>query len=284
MSKHQTRNLLLAILTCLGWAMAQPALAADMKTASTFSKSFADARKAGNKTFEWNGKIYSTVKKTAKGKSTVTAKAKTAPKAEVKAAEAVATPVAATAPAVTPVPLVATTTLVSTPTPAPVSAAAQNNASPVPPFVFAPIAITPSAPAFVANTPTPWSPRPNPYIVQPVTVTVAPAPAAFPWQAQSSTQSLSIAQTPTNTASPIASGQGNFNAKDSGKSRSILPTITKVYPTGEKPMVVITFNCPTELAGIATPSTKILHGVFDLGFGAINATDLLPWTLQQVCS
>lgn len=276
MSKHQVRKLLIAIAPCLGWSLIQPALAADVKAPSTFKEAFSAARKAGNETFEWNGKKYSAVKKTP-AKSAANPTAKASAQNEVKAAVATTPAVAAAT--------TLTATLATAPVAvAPTTAALPNSAPGIPPFVFAPVSITPSAPAFVSNTPTPWSPRPNPYIVQPVTVSVGPAPAVAPWQGQNFAQAPSSAQVPVATASPLASSQDNFNGKDSSKSRSLLPTITKVYPTGEKPMVVVTFNCPTELAGIATPSTKILHTVFDLGFGAINATNILPWTLQQVCS
>lgn len=303
MSKHQVRKLLIVITPCLGWALVQPALAADAKTPSTFKEAFAAARKAGNETFEWNGKKYIAAKKAAPKETA--AKGKAAAKNDIKAT-GVATPAAAP---VTATPAAAATTVTVTPTAAaavtampvvapvaapvavipapqatPTTATAKNTVSSVPPFVFAPVSITPSAPAFVASTPTPWSPRPNPYIVQPVTVTVATPPATFPWQAQVATPAPSIAQAPATPAAPFASGQDSYNAKDASKSRSILPTITKVYPTGEKPMVVVTFNCPTEMAGVATPTTKIIHSFFDLGFSAINATNALPWTLQQVCS
>lgn len=63
-----------------------------------------------------------------------------------------------------------------------------------------------------------------------------------------------------------------------------LPSIKKVHPTGERPMVVVSFKCPTEGLGIATPSTKILHGVVDTVLGGVNATNALPWSIQQVCS
>lgn len=299
MSKHQVRKLLIVITPCLGWALVQPALAADAKTPSTFKEAFAAARKAGNETFEWNGKKYITTKKAAAKETT--AKGKAAAKDDIKVT-GVATPAAAAAttvtvtptaaaavtamPVVAPViaPVTAPVAVIPAPQATPTTATAKNTVSSVPPFVFAPVSISPSAPAFVASTPTPWSPRPNPYIVQPVTVTVATPPAAFPWQAQVATPAPSIAQAPATPATPFASGQDSYNAKDASKSRSILPTITKVYPTGEKPMVVVTFNCPTELAGVATPSTKIIHSFFDLGFGTINATNALPWTLQQVCS
>jgi|GEM_PF-2313278 len=296
MFKHQVRNLLIVITPCLGWALVQPALAADAKTSSTFKEAFAAARKAGNETFEWNGKKYITTKK-ATAKETA-AKGKAAAKDDIKAT-GVATPAAAAAAPAAAKPAAAATTVTAMPVVAPVAApvavipapqatpttaTAKNTVSSVPPFVFAPVSISPSAPAFVASIPTPWSPRPNPYIVQPVTVTVATPPATFPWQAQVATPAPSIAQAPATPAAPFAFGQDSYNAKDANKSRSILPTITKVYPTGEKPMVVVTFNCPTEMAGVATPTTKIIHSFFDLGFSAINATNALPWTLQQVCS
>ncbi len=279
MSKYQPHKLLIAIAPCLGWLLVQPVLAADTRTASTFKETFAAASKAGNETFEWNGKKYSAVKKTPT-KPITKVTPKDSGKNEVKAAVTVTPAVSV----VTPLPASPVNAPVAT---APTPSAAPNSVSsipPIPPFVFAPVSISPSAPGFVANTPTPWSPRPNPYIVQPVTVTIVPAPAAFPWQNQSIAQAPATTTTPIPTVTPTAPFQETSGSKDSGKSRSLLPTFTKVYPTGEKPMVVVTFSCPTELAGINTPSTKILHSIFDLGFGAVNATNLLPWTLQQVCS
>jgi len=67
------------------------------------------------------------------------------------------------------------------------------------------------------------------------------------------------------------------------EGQSILPSIKKVYPTGEKPLVVLTFKCPTELIGITPIPIKLLHegvnGVFDV----VNATNLLSFNMQQVC-
>jgi hypothetical protein len=65
---------------------------------------------------------------------------------------------------------------------------------------------------------------------------------------------------------------------------NILPTIKKVYPTGEKPLVVINFKCPTEVIGITPPPMKLLHEAVNLGFEGINKTNLLSFNLQQVCS
>lgn len=65
--------------------------------------------------------------------------------------------------------------------------------------------------------------------------------------------------------------------------QSILPKIQTVYPTGEKPLVVVTFKCPTELVGIDTPSTLILHKVVNGGMDVINKTNLLSFNMQQVC-
>ncbi len=68
---------------------------------------------------------------------------------------------------------------------------------------------------------------------------------------------------------------------DSGQS--ILPSIKKVYPTGEKPLVVVSFKCPTEVLGVTPPTIKLLHGLVDLGMEGINKSDLLSFNLQQVC-
>lgn len=65
---------------------------------------------------------------------------------------------------------------------------------------------------------------------------------------------------------------------------NILPTIKKVYPTGEKPLVVINFKCPTELVGITPPPMKLLHEGLNFGFEQLNKTNLLSFNLQQVCS
>lgn len=65
--------------------------------------------------------------------------------------------------------------------------------------------------------------------------------------------------------------------------QSILPTFKKVYPTGEKPLVVITFKCPTELIGITPIPTKILHEVVNGGMNVVNASNLLSFNMQQVC-
>lgn len=90
-------------------------------------------------------------------------------------------------------------------------------------------------------------------------------------------------------AAPQASSGGFFSGlsqsipllPDSGQS--ILPKITKVYPTGEKPLVVVSFKCPTEVVGITPPTIKILHEAVSLGMAGINKTDLLSFDLQQVC-
>lgn len=65
---------------------------------------------------------------------------------------------------------------------------------------------------------------------------------------------------------------------------TILPTIKKVYPTGEKPLVVINFKCPTELIGVTPPPIMLLREALDFGFDGLNKTNLLSFNLQQVCS
>ncbi len=65
--------------------------------------------------------------------------------------------------------------------------------------------------------------------------------------------------------------------------QAILPKITTVYPTGEKPLKVLTFKCPTELVGITPPTTALLHDAVTFAFDGVNKTNLLPFNLQQVC-
>lgn len=130
--------------------------------------------------------------------------------------------------------------------------------------------------------------RPNPYLPAPAAVAVAnnpymPSPPANPTATAERPQINQPA--PVSTASSF--GVSGFSLRDLLPSipegRSILPSIKKVYPTGEKPLVVLTFHCPTELIGITPVPTKLLHdgvnGLFDL----VNATELLSFNLQQVC-
>jgi hypothetical protein len=65
--------------------------------------------------------------------------------------------------------------------------------------------------------------------------------------------------------------------------QAILPVVKTVYPTGEKPLKVLTFKCPTELVGITPLPTKALHELVNLAMDGINSTDLLPFNMQQVC-
>lgn len=64
---------------------------------------------------------------------------------------------------------------------------------------------------------------------------------------------------------------------------SLLPVIKTVYPTGEKPLVIVTFKCPTELVGITPLPTKALHDIVTWGMDSINSTNLLAFNMQQVC-
>ncbi|MEW6678779.1 MAG: hypothetical protein AB1421_12740 [Pseudomonadota bacterium] len=123
-----------------------------------------------------------------------------------------------------------------------------------------------AAPAYV--------PRVNPYLVNvaPRSAQVASAPASSAYLPGGATRT--------------DAGPG-FSMPNLGRiglfEQSILPKIQKVYPTGEKPLVVVTFKCPTELVGIDTPSTIILHKVVNGGMDLINKTNLLSFNMQQVC-
>jgi len=65
--------------------------------------------------------------------------------------------------------------------------------------------------------------------------------------------------------------------------QSILPSIKTVYPTGEKPLKVLTFKCPTELLGVTPIPVKAVHGLVNMAMDGLNSTDLLPFNMQQVC-
>lgn len=68
-----------------------------------------------------------------------------------------------------------------------------------------------------------------------------------------------------------------------GDGQSLLPHIQTVYPTGEKPLVVLTFKCPTELIGVTPIPIKALHELVNLGMDGVNRSNLLSFNLQQVC-
>jgi len=113
--------------------------------------------------------------------------------------------------------------------------------------------------------PAAYSPRVNPYLVN------QPQPAPTPASAGNSDASLA------------SSGFKIAMPHIPLFEQSILPKVQTVYPTGEKPLVVVTFKCPTELVGIDTPSTLILHKALNGGMDLINKTNLLSFNMQQVC-
>jgi hypothetical protein len=111
-------------------------------------------------------------------------------------------------------------------------------------------------------------PQGNPYLVNQVQVDIPPA---NPYSAPGG-------------PSPLAGGGFKLAMPRLPLfEQSILPKVQTVYPTGEKPLVVVSFKCPTELVGIDTPSTLILHKVVNGGMDLINKTNLLSFNMQQVC-
>lgn len=112
------------------------------------------------------------------------------------------------------------------------------------------------------------------------------APMATPW----STPSPAVAVKPVEDAAPTKSlGQIWDSLKSTllpsmpPSDQAILPTIKTVYPTGEKPLKVLTFKCPTELIGVTPLPTKALHELVNVAMDGINRADLLPFNMQQVC-
>jgi hypothetical protein len=161
---------------------------------------------------------------------------------------------------------------------------AQKGAAPQPVVAAAPVSAAPAippadlalkaSPAISVEVPQPapaaapvsgYTPRVNPYLVNVPQVAPAPAPVA---------------------SAPSAPGGSGFKIAFPQIplfEQSILPKIKTVYPTGEKPLVVLTFKCPTELVGIDTPSTVILHKAVNGGMDLVNKTNLLSFNMQQVC-
>lgn len=114
----------------------------------------------------------------------------------------------------------------------------------------------------------PAPPKTNPYLGTPYLTNAAPAQQA----------PYSNTTTVTNPLKGLAD-----LLPSRGEGSSLLPSITTVYPTGEKPLKVVTFKCPTEMLGVQPPPMKLLHEAVNLGMEGINRTNLLSFNLQQVC-
>lgn len=160
--------------------------------------------------------------------------------------------------------------------------------APVAAVVVSPAASAPTLPAAAAPSYPPPTYTPPVYTPRPVSIIGGRGENPYLPRPQPRGTGAERAVEPVATAPKAASG-GFFSGlipsipllPDSGQS--ILPKITKVYPTGEKPLVVVSFKCPTEVVGITPPTIKLLHGAVDLGMAGINKTDLLSFDLQQVC-
>lgn len=66
--------------------------------------------------------------------------------------------------------------------------------------------------------------------------------------------------------------------------RFSLVNVKRYNIPGQKSILVVATKCPTEVVGIATPTTKIFHSLVDSGMSCINNTQILPVELRQVCS
>ena len=155
------------------------------------------------------------------------------------------------------------------------------------------LAMTAPMTAALPDTP---APAPAPTVMQPARVAVSAAPAPvnpyLAYRQETFAAPVTVArETPDRDAPRVNANLVSqyFNSFQlispvrPPSDQSILPTFKKVYPTGEKPLVVVTFKCPTELVGITPLPTKALHGLVDLGMGALNSSNLLSFNMQQVC-
>lgn len=206
--------------------------------------------------------------------------------------------------AVTPAPVVASVPIAA-PTPAPVvvaapvaaktvvepavapSAAVTAPAQPIPTEVasakawakiVAGPAATPVAPA------APVVPSSNPYLTYRTSYTQAAPTLSAPTQA-APRQAASAPASPAADPSQLVNSLRNLlpDLHLPSPDIDVLPSITKVFPTGERPMYVLTFKCPTELVGLTPPPTKALRWLITSGMESINSTNLLPFSMQQVC-
>jgi hypothetical protein len=169
----------------------------------------------------------------------------------------------------------------ASPTVSPALASVAPAAAQVPVHLYAPAPVVTSQPVFAVPV---WTGNPrfasgaeNPYLPRPV-----------PPVSSQVFGPIQAAPDPGTVVPPVDLGRV-FSGLGAGipllpeSGRSILPTVKKVYPTGEKPLVVVSFKCPTEVIGVTPPTIKLLHDMVDLGMEGLNRTDLLSFNLQQVC-
>jgi hypothetical protein len=142
---------------------------------------------------------------------------------------------------------------------------------------------TPSQVTDAQHTATPAPSATNPYLVPQQWIS---APGAY----SASSYSASAHYAPVAPVAPQASVdqlvmklKSSLNSIPLFNDEAILPRIKTVYPTGEKPLVVLTFKCPTEAIGITTPPIKAMRELVNLGMAGANRTNLLPFNMQQVC-
>ena len=142
----------------------------------------------------------------------------------------------------------------------------------------------------------------QPVLIRPVAVTPwtsSPAPATMPLPSGSwlpvlpsyapygmvapPSAALSYSDITRQLKGLVPAQISDFFTPDEGSSHWPL-SFKKVYPTGEKPLLVMTLKCPTEAAfGVAPPPVKLVHVILTTAMDGINYTNLLPVTLQQVC-
>lgn len=148
----------------------------------------------------------------------------------------------------------------------------------LPPASPAPASVAPVTPPAVANAPsgsTPMRASHNPYL--------SAAPAVVDRAVTDAPDARTASESPALFSGVYLGGLQLVSPVRPPMDQAILPTFKKVYPTGDKPLMVVTFKCPTELVGVTPLPTKALHGLVDLGMGALNSSNLLPFNMQQVC-
>jgi len=160
------------------------------------------------------------------------------------------------------VPAVATPEVVVTTAPAPAATAAPSPVAAAAPVATAPATVVAQAPLKAASAATPAV---NPYLLNSV--------------------AYNQPYTPVNPSNGLGQVFSDFKlALPSlpSSDQSILPTIKKVQPTGEKPLYVLTFKCPTELVGITTHPLRPCVGWSPRAWTAQQHRPA-PFNMQQVC-
>jgi hypothetical protein len=63
----------------------------------------------------------------------------------------------------------------------------------------------------------------------------------------------------------------------------LLQVVPNINYIPQQSIMTVSITCPSELVGVKTPATKVVHSSLDFVLDNINNTGILPVYLVQVC-